>query len=104
MENNLKFLEENPTYYPEIREKLEKVAELLMEGMVNKNHIMKLVFGEEDARKVDTAFPSPYVDSIQEVYPNIRQGNLCYSYVNNRAFGELVNLNDKFCQWLFKTN
>lgn len=79
--------------------KLESIAKMMVNGC-NRGELMNLVFGE-DKSKVDSAYPSPYADEIRKIYPNFNKGNYCYSYIDNH-FGEMVNLNDKIVEWIFK--
>ena len=93
------YIEHIQKNYPEQLARLEVVAKMMVEG-ATLGQTLDLVFGEQ-SNKVDTAYPSPYVNEISNVYPGIRRGNLCFSYAENK-FGELVNLNDKFFKWLFQ--
>lgn len=92
------YIEHIQEHYPDKLAKLEVVAKMMVEPP-RLGDTMKLVFGDQ-VNKVDSAYPSPYVDEIQKVYPNVRRGNLCFSYIEHK-FGELVNLNDRFLEYLF---
>jgi hypothetical protein len=85
---------------PQKVEKLETLAKMLVEGY-NYGELRKLIFEKPD--KIDSAYPCDYAKAIREIYPNFNQGNYCYSYETNN-FGEMVNMNDKFFEWLFKKN
>lgn len=46
-------------------------------------------------RNFDTSYPSPYMDRIAEIFPNIRKGEFIFDY-SEKSFGELKNVNDLF--------
>lgn len=89
---------------PEDKKKLEKLEQLatMMVNGANKGQMMNIVFGE-NSKKVDSAYPQSYADSIREIFPNFRKGNYCYSYIEQPSFGELVNVNDLLVEWIFKS-
>jgi hypothetical protein len=86
---------------PEMAAKLKTIAKMMVNG-ANKGDLMRIIYSPEEYNKVDSAYPQPYADQIREIYPNFRKGNYCFSYVENQ-FGELVNLNDNFVEWIFTT-
>jgi hypothetical protein len=86
---------------PEMATKLEIIAKMMVNGRCNHRQFMDLCF-DGDSGNVDSAYPNDYAEQIREIYPNFRKGNYCFSYVN-QMFGELVNLNDKFVEWIFTT-
>jgi hypothetical protein len=96
------YLEHITANEPEMAEKLETIAKMMVDG-VSKGDMMRSIYSPEEYRKVDSAYPQPYADQIREIYPNFRKGNYCFSYIENR-FGELINLNDRFMQWIFNNN
>jgi hypothetical protein len=78
-------------------EKLELIARMMVEGY-NFGELQKVLF--EHPEKVDSAYPCDYAKRIREIYPNFIKGNYCYSY-ETEMFGEMVNMNDKFFEYLF---
>ena len=57
----------------------------------NKRDLVK--FSGKNAINFDTAYPSPYMDRIQEIYPKVREGMFIFDYTTSK-FGELVNINN----------
>jgi hypothetical protein len=57
---------------------------------------------EVDKNKIDSAYPVDYGNSMREIYPNFVKGRYCFDYSQNRVFGELLNLNDKLVDAIFK--
>ena len=49
---------------------------------------------DDDWRHIDSATPCDANRQIENLYPNFRKGTMVYSYVQNRIFGEHLNLND----------
>ena len=86
---------------PEMAEKLEIIAKMMVNGRCNHRQFMDLCFNG-DSSKVDSAYPNDYANAIREIYPNFKKGNYCYSYVEY-TYGEMVNLNDNFVEWIFAT-
>lgn len=56
---------------------------------------------EIDNNKIDSAYPHEYGNKMRELYPGFINGNYCFDYTNNR-FGEMLNINDKLIQAIFK--
>lgn len=60
----------------------------------NKRELLTLAgVTEDDQRKIDSATPQDYYNSIEAIYPNIDKGNMMYSYID-KSFGEMININD----------
>ena len=57
----------------------------------NKDDLVK--FSKKEVGAYDTAYPSPYMDEIQKIYPRVREGSFIYDYTDAK-FGELVNINN----------
>ena len=92
------YIEHIQKHSPDKLAKLEIVAKMMVEPSRFRD-TMNLVFGDQ-VNKVDSAYPQQYMDNIREIYPNVREGNFCFSYIE-RNFGELVNLNDRLIKYLF---
>jgi hypothetical protein len=97
------YLEHITANEPEMAEKLETIAKMMVNGRYSDHRAFMDLCFNGDSSKVDSAYPQPYADQIHEIYPNFRKGNYCFSYIENR-FGELINLNDRFMQWIFNKN
>lgn len=50
---------------------------------------------EDQASKIDSAFPCDYAKSIREIYPEFDEGIHCFDY-NEKSFGYMRNLNNSF--------
>jgi hypothetical protein len=66
----------------------------LKNGHTTKNDLLKFAgYTNDQCRKVDSAYPQPYADSIREIYPDFNNGIHCFDY-NNMSFGEMVNISN----------
>ena len=83
-------------------EQIEMLDKLLSLSMYpNKTDILKLS-GYDTNQTYDTAYPIDYYRRIEEIYPNIKDGNFIFDY-SRQTFGELVNINNLFTANILKT-
>lgn len=68
-----------------------------------KGEIMEICVSEEDRRKMDTAYPSPYADEIRKILPTWKGHYNAFSYVNNRIYGEMTNIAELFTEHVINT-
>lgn len=73
---------------------LELLLETYSAGSIGKGDIMKLVFSEEERRKIDSALPAEDVKIIKENFSSFNTFNYVYDY-NNNSFGEMINITEK---------
>lgn len=59
----------------------------------DKRELLKFFSPDTDNNKVDTAFPTDYMRKIEEIYPDVKNGNYIFDY-NRNHFGELININN----------
>ena len=65
---------------------------LKMPTYPNKHELMSLGSVTE-TNGIDTATPIDYIRRIEDIHPNVTDGNLVYDY-RTKPFGELKNVND----------
>lgn len=92
--NNLQYLNEEQLDF------LDKLTNL--GSHPNKIDRMKLS-GYDLSKTFDSSYPEPYMKSIAEMYPGIRQGTFIFDYSDKKIFGELVNVNDLLANKLLET-
>lgn len=76
----------------------EEKAELLLKlcgDFLNKGELMKMSYTEAELRKVDSAYPQDYANSIRELMPSWNGMFHVYDY-NEHTFGSMENVAEKF--------
>ena len=81
---------------PELETLFAEIIDLKEQyGFEFKKNALKFIgHTEEETRQVDSSYPEPYAQQVRDIYPDFRNGNYVYSYINDRSFGELINLNN----------
>lgn len=70
-------------------------------GDITKSTMIDLVFGE-DKNKVDSAYPQEYQNQLIPIIGGHNCPNFVHSYINNSAFGELVNIDRLFISKIYQ--
>jgi len=79
-------------------ELIYKLLNVLSQEIVSKGDLMKLAFENEELRKIDSAIPMDYVETIREIHPNFNTQHHAFSYID--SYGELVNVSEKLVEKL----
>jgi hypothetical protein len=89
-------------------EQINFIYDLLTLGTFPSKGDLLILSGKdrEYQRRIDTATPIDYYRRIEDIYPGIKNGNMCYDY-NHNTYGEMTNINDLIVQrmlnvWRFK--
>ena len=56
---------------------------------------------EEEQRKIDSSYPSPYASQIRDIYPEFTRGIHCYDY-NTATFGAMRNISNDITDRILK--
>lgn len=88
-------------YSPELKALVIDII-ALKNGSQQQSHILKFCgITEEEARKIDSAYPCDYAKAIREIYPAFNDGYHCYDY-NNQSFGAMRNLKNDIANRILK--
>ena len=88
-------------YSEELKTLVIDIINLKNGGQQFSNVLTFAGYTEEQKRKIDSAYPSPYADQIREIYPDFRNGLHCYDY-NTATFGEMRNVNNLIAKRILK--
>jgi hypothetical protein len=88
-------------YSPELRELVTDIINLKNGGQ-QFSHILDFCgISEEQARKIDSAYPCDYAKAIREIYPDFNNGYHCFDY-NAATFGAMRNLKNDIANRILK--
>lgn len=88
-------------YSPDLKKLVEDIIVLKNGGQQFSNVLKFCGITEEEARKMDSAYPSPYADQIRQIYPDFNNGYHCFDY-NNATFGTMRNLKNDIANRILK--
>ena len=88
-------------YSEELKTLVIDIINLKNGGQQFENVLTFAGYTEEQRRKIDSAYPSPYADQIREIYPDFRNGLNCFDY-NGNTFGEMRNVNNLIAKRILK--
>lgn len=90
-------------YSPELQALVSDIIDLKNGGQHFSQVLKFCGITEDEARKIDSAYPSPYADEIRGLYPAFNEGYHCFDYNRNPSFGTMRNLKNDIANRILKS-